>query len=131
VDAGREQRDGTSLPPVYPLQARPGRRWAGRVMALVVLATVAALALPAGLAPAASPASAVAATAQPVLRTGSRGAAVVYLQRRLANLHTTWAPSTGSSATPPTTAWSPSRKSMAWPATGSSDHEPGTPWPTQ
>jgi peptidoglycan hydrolase-like protein with peptidoglycan-binding domain len=84
-------RDGSSatrppLPPVHPLQARPGRRWARRVMALVVLATVAALALPAGLAPAASPASAVAATAQPVLRTGSRGAAVVYLQRRLATL---------------------------------------------
>jgi N-acetylmuramoyl-L-alanine amidase len=68
------------------IKARGGGRGTRRVMGVVVLATVAALALPAGMAPAASPASALAATAQPVLRLGSRGTAVTTLQRRLASL---------------------------------------------
>jgi N-acetylmuramoyl-L-alanine amidase len=72
--------------PVLPLQRRPGRRRLRRVMALVVLATVAALILPAGPAVAVAPTSTLAATAQPTLRMGSRGAAVVSLQRRLVTL---------------------------------------------
>jgi N-acetylmuramoyl-L-alanine amidase len=48
---------------------------------------VAALALPTGPTAATSPTSALAATAQPMLRMGSRGTAVVSLQRRLATLH--------------------------------------------
>jgi N-acetylmuramoyl-L-alanine amidase len=66
-------------------------------MGVVVLATVAGLALPvgaaiAGQAPgqfgsvAAAPVPAMAVAAQPVLRLGSRGASVAYLQRRLASL---------------------------------------------
>jgi peptidoglycan hydrolase-like protein with peptidoglycan-binding domain len=73
--------------PILPFQIRPGRRRLHRIMAVVLLATVAALALPTGTAVAVSPTSALAATAQPLLRTGSRGAAVVSLQRRLTTLH--------------------------------------------
>jgi N-acetylmuramoyl-L-alanine amidase len=73
--------------PVLPLQLRPGRpRRLHRIMAVVLLATVAALILPTGPAVAVSPTSALAATAQPTLRLGSRGAAVVSLQRRLTTL---------------------------------------------
>jgi N-acetylmuramoyl-L-alanine amidase len=84
--------------PVLPLLARPGRRWTRHAMGVVVLATVGSLALPAGAsiagqAPpqlgsiAAAPVRAMTGTAQPVLRLGSRGAAVITLQRRLATLH--------------------------------------------
>jgi hypothetical protein len=63
-------------------------------MSVILLATVAALALPTGPAIAATPASAVAA--QPSLRLGSRGAAVVYLQRRLTTLRYDVGPIDGS-----------------------------------
>jgi hypothetical protein len=56
-------------------------------MGVVLLATLATLALPTGPAVAVTPTSAVAASAQPTLRTGSHGAVVIYLQRRLATLH--------------------------------------------
>jgi hypothetical protein len=83
---------------------------------------------PAGPAVAVAQTSTLAATAQPTLRMGSRGAAVVSLQRRLATLAMTWVPSTASSAPRPTTAWSPSRRSMAWSVTGSWGHGPGRRW---
>jgi hypothetical protein len=56
-------------------------------MGAVLLAAAVALALPAGPVVAASPASALMITTQPLLRIGSRGPAVVQLQRRLATLH--------------------------------------------
>lgn len=96
-------RSGTSatgppLPAVLPLLARPGGRWTRRALGVVVLAAVGSLALPAGAAIAgqtprplgslaAAPVRPMLATAQPVLRLGSRGTAVVTLQRRLATLH--------------------------------------------
>lgn len=73
--------------PAIALQIRPGRRRLHRVMVIVLAAMVAVLVLPTGPAVAVSPQSALTATAQPTLRTGSKGAAVVYLQRRLATLH--------------------------------------------
>jgi lipoprotein-anchoring transpeptidase ErfK/SrfK len=54
---------------------------------VVVLAGAIATALPAGALASASPANALMVTTQPVLRMGSRGTAVVQLQRRLATLH--------------------------------------------
>jgi hypothetical protein len=65
-----------------------GRRRIRRAIGVLALAGAAALALPAGVMPAAeaaSPAPALAAV-QPVLRLGSRGAAVTQLQRRLVAL---------------------------------------------
>jgi N-acetylmuramoyl-L-alanine amidase len=96
-------RHGTSAagPPLHPvlsLLARPGGRWTRRAMGVVVLAALASLALPAvaaiaGQTPrqlgslAAAPLRPMMATAQPVLRLGWRGTAVITLQHRLATLH--------------------------------------------
>jgi N-acetylmuramoyl-L-alanine amidase len=62
------------------------RRWTRRAMGVAVLAMASGLAL-APAAAEAAPASSTMATTNPVLRTGSRGAAVTQLQRRLAALH--------------------------------------------
>jgi lipoprotein-anchoring transpeptidase ErfK/SrfK len=79
--------------PVLPLPARPGRRWTRRVVGVILLA---ALALPIAPAIPVSLASARMTSAQPVLRLGSHGAAVVQLQRRLATLHYDVGPIDGS-----------------------------------
>jgi hypothetical protein len=60
------------------------RRWTRRAMGVMVLAAAVSVVPVVGHA---SPASAMLATTNPVLRTGSRGAAVVRLQNRLAALH--------------------------------------------
>jgi N-acetylmuramoyl-L-alanine amidase len=85
--------------PVLPLPTPPGRRLAHRLLGALLLAGAGAMALPAGAAIASSARSAPAAlvrapaavrlvaAAQPVLRSGSHGSAVVQLQRRLGALH--------------------------------------------
>jgi peptidoglycan hydrolase-like protein with peptidoglycan-binding domain len=76
--------------------ARRRRRWARRTVGVVLLAAVASLALPTAaaiaaprqlLSVAAGSVRATMSTTQPVLRLGSRGTAVITLQRRLATLH--------------------------------------------
>ena len=76
-------------PPRSPrtVRRRPWRHWPRTVVGVVVLAGAIATALPAGALASASPANALMVTTQPVLRLGSRGTAVVQLQRRLATLH--------------------------------------------
>ena len=69
------------------LQLRRGQPRLRRVIGVVLLAAVAGLALPTASAGAVLPASALMASAQPLLRFGSQGSAVVDLQRRLATLH--------------------------------------------
>jgi N-acetylmuramoyl-L-alanine amidase len=69
------------------VRGRPGRSWLRSVVGVVVLTAAIAMALPVGPLASASPANALMVTSQPVLRTGSRGPAVVQLQRRLATLH--------------------------------------------
>jgi N-acetylmuramoyl-L-alanine amidase len=99
-EATRNDCGATGPPrrPDLPLPARAGRRWGRRAIGTVVLAAVGSLALPAGaavagqapqqfLSAAAAPVRSMMATTQPVLRLGSRGTAVVTLQRRLATLH--------------------------------------------
>ena len=87
------------MPPVLPLSTLSGRQWMRRLVGVLALASAGILAVPAGAAIAspapslpgpalAAPAmSMLAAAAQPLLRVGSHGAAVVRLQRRLAALH--------------------------------------------
>jgi N-acetylmuramoyl-L-alanine amidase len=67
------------------------RRWTRRAMGVMVLAALGSVAVGTG------PANAtLATTANPVLRTGSHGAAVVRLQRRLTALHYDVGPIDGS-----------------------------------
>lgn len=79
---------------------RPRRSRSRTALGAVMLVAVASLILPAtspsadvrtstevGAAPAAATSTLVATTSQPVLRQGSRGSAVTYLQRRLTALH--------------------------------------------
>ena len=82
--------------PVLPLTTCSARRWPRRLAAALALAGAGLLALPAGAAiagPAPAPAMVAGApvaallASQPTLRTGSHGAAVVSLQRRLGGLH--------------------------------------------